>query len=217
MTDRPSLFVATPCFGGQVTTVYANSLLKLQTASREQGIDFEWLLLGGDAMITRARADLVAHFLDRADATHCLFIDADIGFEPSQVFRLMAFDADMTASAYPAKRIDWARVQEVVRAGFPMPEATSLQYVFEVADPVRIMSMRGFVKVRYAGTGFLMIRRKALTQLVTAHPELMYRRTSTSTDPLGQSPHRYNGIVVILVHLVHFSCHRSFAHSTREN
>lgn len=191
MTERPSLFVATPAFGGQVTTAYANSLLNLQAACRAQGVDLEWLMLGGDALITRARADLVAHFLDRPDASNLLFIDADIGFEPMQVFRLMAFGADVTACAYPAKRIDWARVREVIGAGLPAPESTALQYVYEVEDPMRIMAVKGFAKVRYAGTGFLMIRRQALKALCAAHPELMYRRTSTSTDALGNSPNRY--------------------------
>ena len=191
MSARASLFVATPCFGGQVTTHYANSMLRLQTACRAQSVDFEWLMLGGDALITRARADLVAHFLDRPDATHLLFIDADIGFDPAQVFRLLAFDADVTAGAYPAKRIDWQRVREVVAAGLAAPQSTALEYVFEVEDPSRIIARNGFVKVRYAGTGFLLIRRQALTALCQTHPELQYRRTSTTTDPLGNSPNRY--------------------------
>ena len=191
MAARANLLVATPCFGGQVTTVYANSMLKLQAACRAQQIDFEWLMLGGDALITRARADLVAHFLDRPEATHLLFIDADIGFEPMQVFRLLAFDADVTASAYPAKRIDWQRVREVIAAGLPQPQSAALEYVFEVEDPARITARDGFVKVRYAGTGFLLIRRPALTALCAAHPQLRYRRTSTTSDPLGNSPNRY--------------------------
>ena len=191
MPARASLFVATPCFGGQVTTAYANSLLKLQSACRMRSVDFEWLMLGGDALITRARADLVAHFLDRPHATHLLFIDADIGFEPAQAFRLLAFDADVVAAAYPAKRIDWQRVREVVAAGLPAPESSALEYVFEVEDPSRIAARNGFVKVRYAGTGFLLIRRQALTALCAAHPELHYRRTSSTTDPLGSSPNRY--------------------------
>lgn len=191
MSERPSLLVATPCFGGQVTTNYANSMLKLQAACRAQAIDFEWLMLGGDALITRARADLVAHFLDRAEATHLLFIDADIGFEPAQVFRLLAFDADVTACAYPAKRIDWQRVREVIAAGVLAPQAAALDYVFEVEDPERIVARDGFAKVRYAGTGFLLIRRHALAALCAAHPQLQYRRTSSLSDPLGNSPHRY--------------------------
>jgi hypothetical protein len=191
MPERPCLMVATPCYGGLVTTAYANSLLKLQTACRSRSIDFEWLMLNGDALITRARADLVAHFLDRPDATHFMFIDADIGFEPEQVFRLIDFGADMTAGAYPVKRIDWNRVREVMAAGLPQPQSTALEYVFEVEDPARIVARDGFVKVRYAGTGFLMIRRSVLTALCAAFPQLKYRRTSSTADPLASSPHRF--------------------------
>jgi hypothetical protein len=191
MSERPSLFVATPCFGGQVTANYANSMLRLQSACRAEAVDFEWLLLGGDALITRARADLVAHFLDRPGATHLLFIDADIGFEPLEVFRLLAFGADVAAGAYPAKRIDWQRVRDVIAAGVPAPQSSALEYVFEVDDPTHIVGRNGFAKARYAGTGFLMIRRDALTKLCAAHPELRYRRTSITIDPLGNSPNRY--------------------------
>lgn len=191
MTAAPSLFVATPCFGGQVTTAYANSMLKLQSACRARSLPFEWLMLGGDALITRARADLVAHFLDRPDATHLLFVDADIGFEPAEVFRLLAFDADVTAGAYPTKRIDWQRVRDVIAAGLPAPQATALEYVFEVEDPARIVARNGFAQARYAGTGFLLIRRQALAALCRAHPQLQYRRTSTTADPLGNSANRY--------------------------
>ena len=183
--------VATPCYAGQVTTAYANSLLKLQTACRSRGIDLEWLMLNGDALITRGRADLVAHFLDRSDPTHLLFVDADIGFEPDQVFRLIDFGADVSAGAYPAKRIDWDRVREVMTAGLADPQSSSLEYVFEVDDPARIISRDGFAKVRYAGTGFLMIHRSVLTALCAAHPELRYRRTSSTTDPLANSPNRF--------------------------
>ncbi len=191
MSVRPSLMVATPCYGGQVTTAYANSLLRLQTACRARAIDFEWLMLNGDALITRARADLVAHFLDRPHTTHLLFIDADIGFEPEQAFRLLDFDVDVAAAAYPAKRIDWERVREAVAAGLPELQSTALEYVFEVEDPRRIAARGGFAKVRYAGTGFLMIRRAVLAALCAAHPQLRYRRTSSTSDPLGQSPNRF--------------------------
>jgi hypothetical protein len=191
MTDRPFLVVATPCYGGLVTTVYANALMHLQRACTERRIDFEWLLLGGDALITRARADLVAHVLDRPDATHLLFIDADIGFTPDQVFRLMDFGAEVAACAYPTKAIDWTRLRRVLAAGRANPESASLRYVFEVDDPERIVTRHGFAKARSVGTGFLMVRRSALEQLCAAHPELRYRRTSSAADPLAASPHRF--------------------------
>ena len=191
MADNPFLVVATPAYGGQVTTIYMDSLMKLQRACFMRGIDFQWLALSGDALITRARADLVTHFLDRANATHLLFIDADIAFEPEQVFRLMEFDADMTAAAYPIKAIDWNRVREVLARGAARPEAASLTYVFEVEDPARIVARDGFAQVRYAGTGFLMIRRAALAQMCAAYPELHFQRVNAPTDPLRNSPNRF--------------------------
>lgn len=191
MPDRPFLVVATPCYGGVVTSAYANSLMLLQQACGERGVLFHWLLLGGDALITRARADLAAHFLDRADATHLLFIDADIGFAPEQVFRLMEFGAEITACAYPSKTIDWARVRHVLAAGRKKPEAAALRYVFEAEDSERFVAQNGFARVRAAGTGFLMVRRSALERLCISYPDLRYRRTATSADPLAASPNRY--------------------------
>jgi hypothetical protein len=191
MPERPHLVVATPCYGGLVTSTYANSLMHLQQACAGRGIEFEWLLLGGDALITRARADLVAHFLGRPSATHLLFIDADIGFEPEQAFRLMSFGAEVTAAAYPSKTIDWQRLQRVVAAGRARPEAAALRYVFEVDDPERIVSRQSFARVRSVGTGFMLLQRGALERLCAAHPELRYGHTGTSADPLAASPHRF--------------------------
>jgi hypothetical protein len=191
MTDTIRLLIATPCFGGQVASLYANSLLKLQLACQGRGIELRILMLGGDALITRSRANLVAHFLDDPKTTHMLFVDADIGFEPEQVFRLIDFGADMAAGVYPVKRVNWAKAKNALAADRPKPEAASLDYVLEIEDKARIGVRDGFAKVRYAGTGFLMIRRAALEAMCNAHPELQFRREHATPDALAQSPHRF--------------------------
>jgi hypothetical protein len=171
------LVVATPCFGGQISVVYAASIFKLQKVLRASAdIELKVLFKDGDALITRARASLAAQFLDDPDATHLLFIDADIGFEPAQVLRLIECGADMCAAIYPIKRIDWDKVRTVVAAARPNPAAAALNYVFEVADPEAVVTCGGFAKVRYAGTGFLMIRRGALERMCVHYPHLRYRR-----------------------------------------
>jgi hypothetical protein len=172
-----NLVVATPCFGGQISVHYATSVFKLQKLVRTyRDFNFKILFKDGDALITRARASLVSQFLDDPEASHLLFVDSDIGFEPEQVVRLIQSGADVCAAIYPVKRIDWTKVKSTMAAGRPNPAAASLQYVFEVDNPNAVTEQAGFVKVRYAGTGFLMIRRQALERMCASYPQLQYRR-----------------------------------------
>jgi hypothetical protein len=178
-----NLVVATPCFGGQISVLYAASLFKLQREIRRySGLTLKVLFKDGDALITRARASLLAQFLSDAAATHLLFLDADIGFEPEQVLRLITCGADMCAAVYPVKRIDWERVKRSIETAAPDPAAAALRYVFEVENPDAVIERAGFIKVRYAGTGFLMIRRGALEAMCARHPELQYRREHAADD-----------------------------------
>ena len=186
-----NLVVATPCFGGQVSVRYAASLLKLEKRVRAyNGFKLKVLFKDGDALITRARASLISQFLDDASATHLLFIDADIGFEPDQVLRLIECGADMCAAIYPIKRIDWDKVRKTVQTAHPNPAAAALKYVFEVDDPNAVIAHGGFAKVRYAGTGFLMIRRQALERMCAHYPQLRFQRDH-SVDAATASANRF--------------------------
>ena len=175
-----------------MTDLYAASLLKLQLACHHRNIRLLVHLLGGEALITRARQNVVAQFLGNADATHLLFIDADIGFEPDQVFRLMEFDADVTAAIYPLKRLDWNKVARVAQSANPEDlRCKSLSYVVEFQNPERIETRGGFAKARYAGTGFLMLRRPVLLAMIERYPELRYAHEHSANDALDGSPWRY--------------------------
>lgn len=185
-----NLVVATPCFGGQISAVYALSLLKLQARIRAyRDFNIKVLMKDGDALITRARASLLSQFLDDASATHLLFIDADIGFEPEQVLRLVECGADMCAAVYPIKRIDWQQMKNALESAQPNP-AASLHYAFEVENPNAVIANSGFIKVRYAGTGFLMIRRAALERMCAHYPQLRYKRDH-SIDAAIASDNRF--------------------------
>jgi hypothetical protein len=186
-----NLAIATPCFGGQISVLYAASLFKLQSRLRGyKGLNLKVLFKDGDALITRARASLISQFLEDPGATHLLFVDADIGFEPEQVLRLIECGAEMCAAIYPIKRIDWDKVKSTIETARPNPAAAALKYVFEVDDPSAVAERSGFVKVRYAGTGFLMIRRAALEKMCAHYPHLQYKRDH-SLDAATASEHRF--------------------------
>jgi hypothetical protein len=182
--------VTTPCYGGQLTVAYVNSVLALQRACMAREIKISFNMRSGEALITRARADMVAEFLS-TDATHLLFIDADIGFAPEQVFRLLAFDADVTAAAYPLKRIDWEKARRVAQSGLSDIEGSVLDYVVYLEAKGPMKAHKDFVRVRYTGTGFLMIRRSVLTRMCEAHPELRYKAAQREADLLKDGPYNY--------------------------
>jgi hypothetical protein len=193
MSDQIHLVVATPCFGGQVSSIYASSIFHLQRALRSKSnVDLKIHLRDGDALITRARANLVTLFLDDPAATHLLFLDADIGFRPEQVFRLIESGADVVAGVYPIKRVNWDKAKRAVDANRANLPAASLDYVLEVDNPDHVTVVGGFTRVRYAGTGFLMIRRHVL-ETMCAHPRyasLQFFREH-SHDALAESPNRF--------------------------
>jgi len=155
MTDQIHLMVATPCFGGQVSSIYAGSIFHLQRAVRSKpNLDLTVLMRDGDALITRARANLVTLFLDNPSATHLLFVDADIGFTPDQVFRLIESGADVVAGVYPIKRVNWDKAKRMLDANRPTLPSAALDYVLEIDDPDNVIVVDGFTRVRFAGTGF---------------------------------------------------------------
>src|SRR5271154_2578292 len=132
MSEQMHLVVATPCFGGQVSTLYVNSLFALQSAVRSlSNLRLKVELRDGDALITRARANLMTAFLDDPTATHLLFIDADIGFTTDQVFRLIESGADVVAGVYPIKRVNWDKAKRMLESNRPKPSA-ALDYVLEI-------------------------------------------------------------------------------------
>jgi hypothetical protein len=180
-----SLTIGTPCFGGQVSWLYAVSLLKLQKAFTQRGWNLNYLLQAGDALVTRARQTIVCHFLDNPSATHLLFIDADIGFEPEQVLRLLEFGADVTAAVYPVKQINWDKMAAAVQTGRSPLESATLSYVVEREATADMVIRSGFVKSRYAGTGFLLIRRSVLEAMIEHYPELRYTHEHRGSDPLA--------------------------------
>jgi hypothetical protein len=173
---KPHILVATPCYGGQVTSLYTLSLLGLQRACDEIGIGLSYRLIAGDSLITRARNLAVQQFLATSEATHLLFIDADIGFSPEQALALLAADKEVCGAIYPLKRLDWDRIRAQAKAGIENLAASTLNYVVDLKEGEPTPPTTDFFRVKYLGTGFMMVRREVFAKMAAAYPETQFKQ-----------------------------------------
>jgi hypothetical protein len=197
------LMVATPCYGGQTTALYTQSMLKLQSECARYKIEMVLLAITNESLITRARNDLVYHFLKHKDARgvfeYIMFIDADIQFEADHVIRLIVHNKDIVTGAYPMKLINYNNIENKA-----LPVTTLVKLTTEYAinpkfteeeaerarnsdqpERITLQVKNGLIEVLDAGTGFMLIKRGVLEQMITAFPEIKYVRDMTSLNADG--------------------------------
>ena len=166
------LFISTPCYGGHCTKQYAGSILKLQTETRKRGIDIQLDTTENESLITRARNMSVARFLT-SDCPYLLFIDADINFQPESVLQAIDADEDVVVSPYPKKRIVWEQGEdEVKQGGTKSLDRVTSDLVINVKQAAATIVKERFVDVLDGGTGFMLIKRQVLLDMIKAYPEL---------------------------------------------
>ena len=193
MPPKPTLLIGTPCYGGLVHQGYMESIIALMVYGSQNNFDMTLALNGHDSLITRSRNKIVATFLDMPQATHLLFIDADISFKPEAVHRLLQLDVDVAAGMYPIKNIDWPRLRQNLKPDTGEQDLRELGLNF-VGTPLGASereSRDGFVTASYAGTGFMLIKRRVLERMITAYPETKYEVAHTYPRVAKQSPNQY--------------------------
>ncbi|MGP0057966.1 MAG: hypothetical protein ACLPID_01565 [Beijerinckiaceae bacterium] len=183
---KPAIFIATPCFGGLVSQHYMLSVLGLIQYGSQANIDTIVALLGHDSLITRSRNTLVTQFLNTPAATHLMFIDADISFEPQHVHRMLAFDKDVVSGIYPLKVIDWdnAALKRITMG--ETFQTAPLLYVGTLCAGEELERDGSFATGLYCGGGFLLIKRQAIERMVAAYPESRYKRVHAYSNAKGE-------------------------------
>jgi hypothetical protein len=124
-----------------------------------------------------------------------MFIDADIGFEPELVGRFLTMDEDLVAGLYPVKGLDWSGIARACAGGQASVEQAreaGLHFVGTPLTGAEREEREGFVTGKYAGTGFLMIRRSAVERMAEAYPELHYRCAHVHPAPGRVSEHLFD-------------------------
>ena len=193
---KRKLFLATPMYGGNCVGMYTRAVADLAAICAKYGIPLQLYFLFNESLITRARNYCADEFL-RSDATHMLFIDSDIGFNPQDVLALLAMqdddsDYDVIGGPYPKKCISWEKIKQAVDKGMADEDPNRLEkyvgdYVFNPRNGQREIPIGEPVEVMEMGTGFMMIRRKTFDKYKEVFPHLHYKPDHIRTDAFDGS------------------------------
>lgn len=181
-----NVLFAIPCYDRQISEPTMMSLIKTIMYFRDRGIKFAVATIT-DSLINRARNNMAAKFLANDQLTHMMFIDADIGFEPEDVVKLLWHNQEIITGAYPIKSINWEAVKENVNNGIE-PSNLLENSVRFVVNPIRskednkLSIINGALEIFDAGTGFMLIKREAFTKLIKKYPHLKYTDDTGSLD-----------------------------------
>jgi hypothetical protein len=188
---KKKLFLATPMYGGQCAGMFARSVADLAAMCTHYGIPLQMYFLFNESLITRARNYCCDEFM-RSDATHLMFIDSDIGFNPQDVIALLALSSDdnpydIIAGPYPKKCISWEKVKMAVDKGFADKDPNDLEkfvgdYVFNPKGGQQSIPIGEPVEVLEAGTGFMMIRKETFKKFNEKFPQYTYRPDHIRTE-----------------------------------
>lgn len=188
---KKKLFLATPMYGGMCAGIYAKSIADLSALCTKLNISLQLYYLFNESLIPRARNYCCDEFM-RSDATHFLFLDADIGFDPNDVIAMLAMQDDKSiydilGAPYPKKCISWEKIIAAVNKGMGDVNPNDLDkyvgdFVFNPKQGTGQIQINEPCEVLEIGTGFMMVRRNAMVRFQNAFTQYMYRPDHVRTE-----------------------------------
>lgn len=157
------IFIATPAFSGQVHANYAISLAETTAIFVMHNISTIYRIHSSGSLISAERNSLNQFFLE-SDCTHMLCIDSDISWNAHDVLRMILYDEDFIAGAYPARSEDHFHFEPSIK------------------DDGTIIQKGNLLKMNLMPAGFMLLKRRTLEAMVKSHPELSYKTKNNRRD-----------------------------------
>ena len=147
------LHIGIPCYGGMVSEPTMTSFLRFTLLAQQVGLNWSLDTMVNESLIPRGRNNLMAKMMTNKAATHFMFIDADIRFQPESILQMIAYDKEVIGGLYPKKSLP-------------------INYVINLKPQVTVQG--DIYTVDTMGTGFLLFKRQVYEKLIAAHPETKY-------------------------------------------
>ena len=161
------------CYNHTVLSHFMFSVMKLVFEGQKRGVSFVLDCIYFESLIARARNAAAASLLGQPGCDYMMFIDSDISFEPESFFALLKSDKDVVSGLYPKKYISSTKVKKLAERGKVDDKyeelctdfATEIKYSKELKE---------IEEVKYAATGFMLIKKRAFLQMARELPDIQY-------------------------------------------
>jgi len=179
-----NIFIAVPCYAGNLHASFVNSLMKLSTDLIKYKIPHKVEFLTTESLISRARNTLTSMFYSNASYTHMLFLDADLLFHPHAILSLLKSNKQLSACPYPKKKINWQKAESIMKMKDKKIEdnlmnITDINYNLNSGN---IGVENTMIECRDLPTGCMLIKRSVITALMLNYPERKYRNNIAGYD-----------------------------------
>lgn len=158
------IFIGTPMYGGIAKNNYVVSLQNLIVTLSKRGHTITTTTVANESLITRAR-NTIAHKFLKSDFDALLFIDADHGWNPDDVAKMIESGEELIGAPYPMKGLNWENIRVAALAGKQNLEAYSGYFAINLLEKAEDFDSSKPFEVKDIGTGMLFIHRNVFEKI----------------------------------------------------
>lgn len=173
------IFIPILAYNRMAHVAFMMSITRLVLLLRDNNISATVYPITFESLVSRARNAAAAHMLSDSETTHLLFIDADIEFNAEDVLRMIQKEKEVIVGTYPQKFLNINKTAIVLsqspQPDNPMQLCTILpEHRFAPGTAGDYVETDGLITVKYATTGFMLIKRAVFERLMERFPESKY-------------------------------------------
>ena len=159
------LVIGTPMYGGMCTSEYTQSLLNLSESANKSDVKLTTIFLGNESLIQRGRNTIAHHFMELPDATHLLFIDADLKFRTEDVVRMIKADKSFIVGPVALKGYNWEEIRQAAVNGEDDIGRTGGVFNINKLPGIDMVDENEPFEIEHGGNAFMMLRRDVFETL----------------------------------------------------
>ncbi len=160
-SEKPHIFLPIIAYNQQINIFYMLKIIELIILFKKNDFNITVEPISFESLIPRARNAAASRFLDNKLATHLLFIDCDITFNPNDVLKLIEANKEIIAGSYPKK---YYKSKESL---YPVD--------FTINGQITITDNENIFKADLLPTGFMLIKKNALETIISSNDNLHYK------------------------------------------